>query len=157
MYVITESYESLQRGTVDGGIFGPLAAGTYYIDEVCKYLLKLPMGGVCGPIGMNTNTWNRLPKDVQAMIDSLVSEHVKAGHKIYQMDGDGKFMERFKARGVHITEPPPELMTEMRKIAHEVVWGKWANDQEKRELPGNKVLETYLALIEKNAAANPFK
>jgi hypothetical protein len=95
--------------------------------------------------------------NAQAMIDSLVPEHVKAGHKIYQIDGDGKFMDRFKSRGVHITEPPPELMTEMRKIAQEVVWWKWANDQEKRELPGNKVLETNLALIEKNAAANPFK
>ena len=155
--VITESYESLQRGTADGAIFGPSAAGTYNMDEVCKYLLKLPMGGICGPIGMNMNSWHRLPKDIQAMIDSLVPEHAKALHKIYQIDGDGKFMDRFTTRGVQITEPSPELMTEMRKIAQDVVWGKWANDQEKRKLPGKKVLETYLKLIEKNLGANPFK
>ncbi len=155
--VITESYESLQRGTADGAIFGPSAAGTYNMDEVCKYLLKLPMGGICGPIGMNLNTWNRLPKDIQAMIDSLVPEHANALHKIYQIDGDGKFMDRFKTRGVQIADPAPDLMIEMRKIAQDVVWTKWANDQEKRKLPGKKVLETYLKLLDKNMAANPFK
>jgi len=155
--VVTESYEALQRGTADGAVFGPSAAGSYNMDEVCKNLLKLPLGGVCGPIGMNLNTWNRLPKDIQAMIESLVPEHAKALHKIYQVDGDGKFMERFKTRGLQITEPSPELMTEMRRIAQDVVWGKWANDQEKRKLPGKKVLEAYLKLLEKNAAVNPFK
>jgi TRAP-type C4-dicarboxylate transport system substrate-binding protein len=155
--VITESYESLQRGTADGAVFGPSAAGTYNMDEVCKYLLMLPVGGVCGPIGMNMNTWNRLPKDIQAMIDNLVPEHAKADHRIYQIDGDGKFMERFKTRGVQISEPSPELSAEMRKIAQDVVWGKWANDQEKRKLPGKKVLEAYLKILEKNTAANPFK
>jgi TRAP-type C4-dicarboxylate transport system substrate-binding protein len=155
--VITESYESLQRGTADGAVFGPSAAGTYNMDEVCKYLLKLPLGGVCGPIGMNMNTWNRLPKDIQTMIDNLVPEHAKADHRIYQIEGDGKYMEKFKTRGMQITEPSPELMAEMRKIALDVVWGKWANDQEKRKLPGKKVLEAYLKLLEKNTAANPFK
>ena len=155
--VITESYESLQRGTADGAIFGPSAAGTYNMDEVCKFLLTLPLGGVCGPIGMNLNTWNRLPKDIQTMIDNLVPEHAKALHKIYQIDGDGKYMERFKKGGVQITEPPPELMSEMRKIAQDTVWAKWANDQEKRKLPGKKVLEAFLKLIDKNTAANPFQ
>ena len=155
--VITESYESLQRGTADGAVFGPSAAGTYNIDEVCKHLLMLPVGGVCGPIGMNMNTWNRLPKDIQTMIDNLVPEHAKADHRIYQIEGDEKFMERFRTRGVQILEPSPELSAEMRKIAQEVVWGKWANDQEKRKLPGKKVLEAYLKLLEKNTAANPFK
>ena len=155
--VITESYESLQRGTADGAVFGPSAAGTYNMDEVCKHLLMLPVGGVCGPIGMNMNTWNRLPKDIQTMIDNLVPEHAKADHRIYQIEGDEKFMERFRTRGVQILEPSPELSAEMRKIAQEVVWGKWANDQEKRKLPGKKVMEAYLKLLEKNTAANPFK
>ena len=155
--VITESYESLQRGTADGAVFGPSAAGTYNMDEVCKHLLMLPVGGVCGPIGMNMNTWNLLPKDIQTMIDNLVPEHAKADHRIYQIEGDEKFMERFRTRGVQILEPSPELSAEMRKIAQEVVWGKWANDQEKRKLPGKKVLEAYLKLLEKNTAANPFK
>ena len=155
--VITESYESLQRGTADGAVFGPSAAGTYNVDEVCKYLIMLPVGGVCGPIGMNMNTWNRLPKDIQTMIDNLVPEHAKADHRIYQIEGDAKFMERFKTRGLQILEPSAELDREMRKIAQETVWGKWANDQEKRKLPGKKVLETYLKILEKNTAANPFK
>jgi TRAP-type C4-dicarboxylate transport system substrate-binding protein len=155
--VITESYEALQRGTADGAVYGPSAAGTYNIDEVCKYLIKLPLGGVCGPIGMNVNTWKKLPPDVQAMIKDIVPEHAKALHKIYQIDGDEKYMERFKSRGMQISEPSQELMAEMRKIASEVIWKKWANDQEKRKLPGGEVLEKYIKLLDKNLALNPFK
>jgi TRAP-type C4-dicarboxylate transport system substrate-binding protein len=155
--VITESYEALQRGTADGAVYGPSAAGTYNIDEVCKYLVKLPLGGVCGPIGMNTNTWKKLPSDIQTMITNLVPEHAKALHKIYQIDGDEKYMERFKSRGMQIAEPSKELMAEMRKIASEIIWKKWANDQEKRKLPGNEVLEKYIKLLDKNLTLNPFK
>lgn len=155
--VITEAYEALQRGTADGAIYGPSAAGTYNVDEVCKYLLKLPVGGVCGPIGMNISTWNSLPQDVQSMIDDLVSEHAKALHKIYQIDGDGKFMDRFKSRGVQISDPPKEMVDEIKKIASEYIWKKWAEDQEKRKLPGKRVLEAYLRLLDKNMAINPFK
>ena len=106
----------------------------------------------------NPRIWlHDYPKDIQAMIDNLVPEHAKALHKIYQIDGDGKYMERFKKGGVQITEPAPELRSEMGKIAQDTVWTKWGNDQEKRKLPGKKVLEAYLKLIEKNTAANPFK
>ncbi|MBI5969180.1 MAG: C4-dicarboxylate TRAP transporter substrate-binding protein [Deltaproteobacteria bacterium] len=155
--VITESYEALQRGTADGAVYGPSAAGTYHMEEVCKYLLKLPLGGVCGPIGMNINTWNKLPADIQKMIDALPPEHAKAVHKIYQIDGDGKYMEIFKKAGVESMEPSAELMSEVRKIAKDVVWGKWAQDQEARKLPGKKVLQSYLNLLEKNTPLNPFK
>lgn len=155
--VITEAYESLQRGTADGAVFGPSAAGSYNMDEVCKWLLKLPMGGVTQPIAMNLKTWNRLPGDIQKMIDDLQPEHAKAVHKIYQIDGDGHYMERFKTRGVQITEPSPELVAEMKKMAKEVVWQKWVTDQEKRKLPGKKILDIYLRLLERNTAANPFK
>ncbi len=155
--VITESYEALQRGTADGAIYGPSAAGSYNMDEVCKNLLKLPLGGVTQPIGMNINTWNRLPGDIQKMIEALVPEHAKAVHRIYQIEGDGHYMERFKTRGLQIAEPTPELTAEMQKVAKEGVWQKWANDQEKRKLPGKRVLEAYIRLLEKNLAANPFK
>ncbi len=155
--VITEAYESLQRGTADGAVYGPSAAGSYNMEEVCKYLLKLPLGGVTQPIGMNTKTWNRLPPDIQKMIADLQPEHAKAVHKIYQIDGDGQYMEKFKTKGVQITEPSAELSAEMKKMAKEVVWQKWVSDQEKRKLPGRKVLDAYIQLLEKNTAANPFK
>ncbi|OHE32850.1 MAG: hypothetical protein A3J94_16195 [Syntrophus sp. RIFOXYC2_FULL_54_9] len=155
--VITESYESLQRGTADGAVFGPSAAGTYRMEEVCKYILKMPVSGACGPIGMNMATWKKLPPDIQKIITDLAPDHAKAGHRIYQIEGDGKFLEIFKTKGIEMIEPSPALMAEGLKVAKDVVWNKWANDQEARKLPGKKVLETYIGLLEKNQAVNPFK
>jgi TRAP-type C4-dicarboxylate transport system substrate-binding protein len=155
--VITESYEALQRGTADGAIFGPSAAGSYHMEEVCKFMLKLPVSGACGPIGMHMGTWKRLPPDLQQMITDLAPEHAKALHKIYQIDGDGRYIEIFKKAGVEIIEPSAALMAEGRAIAQDVVWGKWANDQEARKLAGKKALDTYVKLLEKNQGASPFK
>jgi TRAP-type C4-dicarboxylate transport system substrate-binding protein len=155
--VITESYESLQRGTADGAVFGPSAAGTYHMEEVCKYILKMPVSGACGPIGMNMATWKKLPPDIQKIITDLAPEHAKTAHKIYQIDGDGKFLETFKKTGVELIEPSAAMMAEGLKVAKDVVWEKWANDQEARKLPGKKVLDAYNRLLEKNLAVNPFR
>jgi len=155
--VITEAYEALQRGTADGAVYGPSAAGTYHVEEVCKYLLKLPLGGVCGPEGMNLDVWKKLPADLQKMIDSLPPEHAKACQQIYQITGDGKYMAKFKTAGVEVSEPSDEMMAETKKIAKEMVWRRWAEKQDKRGLPGAKILDRYMELVEKNARLDPFK
>ena len=155
--VITESYEALQRGTADGAVYGPSAGGTYHLEEVCKHLLKLPLGGVCGPIGMNLRTWRKLSPDLQKMIDALPPEHAKALHRIYQIEGDGKYIKKFKSEGVEMIEPSADLMARTKKIAKDTVWKRWAETQEKRGMPGKKVMERYLELIAKNTRLNPFK
>jgi hypothetical protein len=58
---------------------------------------------------------------------------------------------------VELIEPSAALMAEGLKVAKDVVWGKWANDQEARKLPGKKVLDAYIRLVEKNQTVNPFK
>jgi TRAP-type C4-dicarboxylate transport system substrate-binding protein len=155
--VITESYEALQRGTADGAVFGPSAAGTYRMEEVCKYFLKLPVSGACGPIGMNMTTWKKLPPDIQKIITDLAPDQAKAAHRIYQIEGDEKYLAIFKKKGIELIEPSSALMAEGRKVATDVVWDKWAKDQEARNLPGRKVLDAYVRLLEKNQAMNPFK
>ena len=155
--VITESYEALQRKTADGAVFGPSAAGTYHLEEVCKYLLKLPLSGACGPVGMNMGTWNRLPADIQKIIIDLAPDHAKATHQIYQIEGDGKYLEVFKKAGMEITEPSAALTEAVRRLAKDVVWTKWANTQEGRKLPGKRALEEYLKLLDKNTPLSPFK
>jgi TRAP-type C4-dicarboxylate transport system substrate-binding protein len=155
--VITESYEALQRGTADGAVYGPSAGGTYHLEEVCKYLLKLPLGGVCGPEGMNLDVWKKLPPDLQKMIDNLPPEHAEACQRIYQIAGDGKYMAKFKTAGLQVSEPSAELMAMTKRIAKEKVWSRWAEKQEKRGVPGNKILDRYIELVEKNAARDPFK
>jgi TRAP-type C4-dicarboxylate transport system substrate-binding protein len=154
--IIPEAYEALQRKTVDGGIYGPSAAGSYHLEEVCKYYLKLPLAGACGPIAMNMDTWKKLPPDIQKIINDLAPEHAKALHKIYQIDGDGKYMEIFKRAGVEMIEPSESMYNEVRKLAQEVVWSKWVSDQESRKLPGKKVLDEYLSIMDKTKKLSPF-
>ena len=154
--VITESYEALQRGTADGAVFGPTAGGTYHMEEVCKYLLKIPLAGVVGPAGMNLDVWNRLPTDLQEMISGLHTEHAKACQVIYQIEGDDKYINKFKKIGVEISEPSEEMMAVTKKVASEQVWNRWAETQEKRGMPGKRTLDKYIELVEKNAKIDPF-
>ncbi len=152
-----ETYEALQRGTAEGCFFGPGVVGTYGLDEVLKYMTFLSTGGACGPIGMNLDLWKKLPRDIQKIIEELAPEHAKAVHQIYEIEGDQKYMERFKARGMKFIDASPKFKAEVSKIAETVIWRKWVEDQAKRGLPGKKVLEAYIKLVEKNKQISPFK
>jgi TRAP-type C4-dicarboxylate transport system substrate-binding protein len=152
-----EVYEALQRGTAEGCFFGPGVVGTYSLDEVLKYMTFVPTGGCCGAIGMNLDTWKKLPPDIQKIIEGIQPDHAKAAHQIYQIDGDQKYMERFKKRGMKFIDPSPKFKAEVLEIAEKVIWRKWIEDQEKRNLPAKRVLETYMELLKKNAPLSPFK
>ncbi|SDH37849.1 TRAP-type C4-dicarboxylate transport system, substrate-binding protein [Vibrio xiamenensis] len=73
----SEIYTSLATGVIDGSI------GSNMIDhrdgnhvEVAKYMYPLPIAGAqVLPIIVNQREWNKLPKDLQAIVRGATAEH----------------------------------------------------------------------------------
>ncbi|MDW6091821.1 TRAP transporter substrate-binding protein [Vibrio rhizosphaerae] len=73
----SEIYTSLATGVIDGSI------GSNMIDhrdgnhvEVAKYMYPLPIAGAqVLPIIVNQKAWNKLPKDLQAIVKGATAEH----------------------------------------------------------------------------------
>lgn len=75
----SEIYTSLATGVIDGSI------GSNLIDhrdgnhaEVAKYMYRLPIAGAQTlPVVVNTREWNKLPKDLQAIVRAASAMHAR--------------------------------------------------------------------------------
>ena len=70
----TEVFLSLSQGVIDGGISSPSAMTAFTWQDVCKYLYATPICTGMNYIGMNLDTWNSLPADLQEAMDEVSRE-----------------------------------------------------------------------------------
>lgn len=124
----TESFEALQRGTVDGAIFNLTAATTYNLEQVASHVYKLPLGGVGLLIGMNQDKFEALPEDLQNLVLEVAESHAEVFHQIYQVEGDQLALDKIAEAGGSITEPTAEDVSKLQTIAEETVFKNWINN-----------------------------
>jgi TRAP-type C4-dicarboxylate transport system substrate-binding protein len=72
---ITDLYMSLSQGVADGTITSVDAADVFKLQDVCKYLLDLPICTGMNFIGINNTTWDKLPADIQAEMDEVGAKY----------------------------------------------------------------------------------
>ncbi|MFS0823139.1 C4-dicarboxylate TRAP transporter substrate-binding protein [Bacillus sp. 1P02SD] len=150
----TETFEALQRGTVDGVFFNLTTATTYNYEEVAGHVYKLPIGGVALLIGIGKDKFDSLPKDLQEIIKEVGKNQADEFHRIYQTEGDKVALEKIEAANGTVTEATPEDIKELKEIAKNVIWKKWV---EKNGSSSQKILDQFVELSEKYEKENPFK
>ena len=70
----TEVFLSMSQGVIDGGISSPSAMTAFTWQDVCHYLYDLPISVGMNFIGVNLDTWNSLPEDLQEIMDEVGAE-----------------------------------------------------------------------------------
>lgn len=150
----TEMFEALQRGAVDGTMFGITPATTYGIEQVASNLYMLPIGGQTLLIGMNLDKYNALPDDLKQIFMDAALEQADTFHKIYQIDWGKRSDEKLQAANVQTTKPTEADIAKLREIAQNVVWNKWVSDNGPR---AKEILDDYLQLTAKYEQENPYK
>jgi len=68
---VGDVYMAVQKGIIDGGIYGPEPLWSRKWGEFWKYGADYSFGANVFFMVMNKNTWNKLPPDVQQVIDEL--------------------------------------------------------------------------------------
>jgi TRAP-type C4-dicarboxylate transport system substrate-binding protein len=150
-----EGYEALQRGTVDGAVYGVTSATTYGIEGVVQSLWQVPLGGLPMLIVMNKRIWDSISKEDQAAIMRVAEGHPDAFHKIYQIGGDEEALKTFKKANVKLIEPDAASLAAMRTAA-EAVWNRWAAEQDAAGRPGKAVMSDFVRLADEFAKKNPY-
>ncbi len=150
----TESFEALQRGTVDGTIFNLSAATTYNIEQAANNLYKLPIGGVVLLIGMSLDKYNSLPDDIRQMIQEVSVSHADDFHKIYQTDGDKDSLDKLAKANGKVVEPSQSDVNQLKEIAKNIIWKNWID---KNGEASQAILDRYVELAEKYENENPYK
>ena len=145
---LVDAYTSMQTGVYDGWIMFPSGYISAKLFEVGKFYTEIGFGAITWH-GMTVNTarWNRLPKDVQAIIAEVAKEY-EARTGTFNAENYPKQLEQLRGYGVDVRKLPDSVRAEWAKSL--AGWPKqMAQELDKRGLPATQVLTTTLEAAEK--------
>ncbi|MEW5912141.1 MAG: TRAP transporter substrate-binding protein [Thermodesulfobacteriota bacterium] len=144
-----ETYQSLQKGVVDGAVYPLEANKGWKLGEVVKYAtLNYPMAYTTGfYVVMNKGKWNALPKDIQKIIKQINQEWIpKHGQAWVDSDTEGtKFLQ--SKGGKLIPLSPAEAKKWVAAV--QPVLDEYAKEASAKGLPGKEVVKFTVQVLEK--------
>ncbi|MEO9864552.1 MAG: TRAP transporter substrate-binding protein DctP [Yoonia sp.] len=136
-----------ERGVVTAAIIGsPADAYAFGFGEIFSYWDDEDWFFFPLPVTINLDTWNALPADVQAVIEELNEEMVDQARSLLEVaetESHARLSEQTEI--VKLDDAERAKMLEVRDAA----WQSWVDAREEEGLPGQAVLDEFLALLEK--------
>jgi TRAP-type C4-dicarboxylate transport system substrate-binding protein len=138
----SDFYLSLQRGTVDGAIYTIPGWRAYSLHEVLNSsTTNAGLGSVAFATLINEDVWQSLSPEVQSILQKA-GESTGMGAAAVFDSVVAKSNAKMKEAGKNIYALSPELVKEMnKKLA--VVEKAWLDQMKGRDLPGEKILESF--------------
>ncbi|CAB1055341.1 hypothetical protein D1BOALGB6SA_74 [Olavius sp. associated proteobacterium Delta 1] len=136
-----EIYLSLETGLIDGVFLDPLTLMGVRANEVTQYHTRI---GVSAPVfffAMNQKTWDRLPPEIQKVIDEFSGEYWGAdiGGVIADKASLG-VLKKLEQAGHAVYSLPHEELQRWQDAAAPA-FDEWVKRMEAKGLPGNAVLQ----------------
>jgi TRAP-type transport system periplasmic protein len=145
---ITETYQALQLGVLDGTVLVWEGMGVFRLNEVTKFATVADLYTMPMMIVMNKGVWESLPDDIKALIEGTTGLKMSSAAGKAFDDAEKPFREMTLNKGVQeIIMEPVELEKMKNSTVH--LREEWAEEMEARGLPGKSILKTVLELIEK--------
>lgn len=140
---ITETYQALQLGVLDGSVLPYEGLVVFKLNEVIKYstigdLYTMPM-----MIVMNKASWDGLPKNVQDLIDSTTGLKMSSEAGKAFDDAEVPFRDICLKKGIEEITLDPAEVTKMKEITMPLR-NEWIKEMEEKGLPGKEILQTAL-------------
>jgi TRAP-type transport system periplasmic protein len=109
-----ELYMALSTGVIDGTTTGVNNVIGRKFYEVAKYGLQTPVYAGIWVVAVNKETWNSLPKELQALMEEIGQE-VQATEMKKTIDAQKGFWEAVRKNGMEIYSIPPEEVGRLKK------------------------------------------
>jgi TRAP-type mannitol/chloroaromatic compound transport system substrate-binding protein len=119
-----EIYMALRLGTIDGAEFGvPSTDWNMKLNEVTKYQVT-PAGwhqvGTVSDFMINMDAWNKLPADIQAIVENAAKANLIYSYAKANWDAIGA-MERFKEAGIEESRLDDEAVAKLEALSIEFI------------------------------------
>lgn len=147
---MTETYNSIQKGVVDGAIVGMSVVISFKIAEVVNnYITDVPFGYSPVIIAMNKKAYDGLPKSARDWIDknSGVELSLK-GAQNYERERDEAIEVVKKGKTTKVTSLTAAEKKQWEASLKKVV-DNWVGRFEKQGIPYRQILNDYLAAKDK--------
>jgi TRAP-type C4-dicarboxylate transport system substrate-binding protein len=140
-----EVYTSLDRGLLDGAPYVTASIPAMRFYEIAKYILNnVAFNSSPMMLVMNKKSWEKLPPDIQAMVQECAdnaSIRISANY-----DLDGKLAVPFlESKGMEFYNWPEAEVKKFNE-ALSPVWNNWLADMKEKGLPGKEVLDALLKI-----------
>ena len=106
---IPDLYMSLSQGVADGTITSVDAADVFKLQDVCKYVLDMPISTGMNFIGINKDVWNAFPADIQEAMDKVGAEYQQKYLELNRQAGE-ECLASMVAGGATVLTPSDELV-----------------------------------------------
>ena len=142
-------YNNMATGLMDGAVVWPEAAAAYRLYEVAPYMLDIQFGGAASKaIAINQRTWDRLPEEVQLVIQDVANDYRdELARETDRVSSHAR--EVFNAEGgttVAVSEEQRRLWaSNLPDLA-----GDWVRVMEEAGLPGREILADYMQIMRDN-------
>ncbi|MBA7569133.1 Solute-binding protein [subsurface metagenome] len=146
---MTELYQALERGTIDGCLVAIEACPSFRVHEVTKYCTMLDLSSLTFGVAWNLDSWNRLPQDIQKLLQEDLGPY-------YMMERFGPAFENTTQYGLELMREvgveeiylsPDEMVRWVERVMP--VREAWVKDMEANGLPAGKILDEAIRLEEK--------
>ncbi len=146
---ISDWYNNLATGLVDGLIGWMEGSVAYRLYEVAPYMVDVRLGAVpTKSIVVNEDTWAGLPAEVQqVLIETAADYRDELARETNRRSEESRvrFLEEGGDILVLTDEQRREWAMGLPNIAQE-----WADDMEERGMPGNAILKDYMDIMRAN-------
>ncbi len=145
---LPDAYTSMQTGVYQGWIMFPSGYVNFKLYEVGKYYTEIGFGAITWHgLTINKRSWDRLPKDVQAIILEVGREYEAKTGTVNKEDYQ-KQIDHLKQAGAIVKQLPDSVRIEWAKSLKDWPQQK-ATELDKAGLPASQVLKLTLEEAEK--------
>ena len=140
--------EALQKGVVKGLYSSLEVMKDFKFAESCKYVTMTDTVIYPFAVVMNMNSWNKLPKDVQQVMEEL---------RVEQSEWTGKYMDDHVTAAMEWAQNEQKVEVIRLSPEEKARWdaklapltAKWAADAKGKGFPAEDIIEDIKALIDK--------
>lgn len=146
---VYETYEAMQKGTVDGTQSYMHINKPYKLDEVSKYAIVPGIQFVTMSMYMNKRVYEKLPGDVRKIIDGEAWDKL-LDFVIDAWDQDYPVQEaKLKESGIEFIEITDDELARWKTTMQEPVYDKWLSKMKKKGVDGQAILDKYTESFKK--------
>jgi TRAP-type C4-dicarboxylate transport system substrate-binding protein len=132
--------EALQKGVVQGLFSSLEVMKDFKFAELCKYVTMTEAAVYPFAVVMNMDAWNKLPKDVQKVMDDLAMEQCQWTGKYMDNHVDEAIAWSKETQNVEVIRLSKDERAEWDKLLAPIT-AKWIEDTKAKGLPAEAIVE----------------
>ncbi|PCJ89558.1 MAG: C4-dicarboxylate ABC transporter substrate-binding protein [Hyphomicrobiales bacterium] len=138
------NYNQLKNGEGDGVIMISTGAAGFKLYEQAPFVTRVDTGPIThGGFGINTDTFNSLPEDVQKVIAELGLAYSVENARLSEGREETNFVKMAEGGATVTTMPEEQRLDWVNRMPD--IGKKWVEETEARGVPGGDMLKKFMA------------